>query len=157
MIGLVTNSPDEFKRFLKLESVKLDDEDIMNAKSVKKVIHGGSLEYREESGFEMEPGSTHSVEIAFHRADYTAGTETYVSRLAIETLEVHVSHSDQLRVWAMSLHPDEPEVLGQTSTSKSWRLRGLMPGQGLAVSWAPSGAYQVGKAAAEGAEKAGSP
>lgn len=135
-IGLVTDSPEEFKHYLKLESVKVDERDLVDAESAKKLVHGGSLEYREENGIEMEPGSTHSVEIAFHRADYAAGTETYVSRLAIETLEVHVSHSDQLRVWAMSLHPEEPIVIGRTSTSKGWRLRGLMPGQGLSISWA---------------------
>lgn len=155
VIGLATNSPEEFKHLLKLESVKLDGEEIMNGKAARKVLHGGSLEYREEGGLEMEPGSTHSVEIAFHRADYTAGTETYVSRLAIETLDVHVSHSDQLRVWAMSLHPDEPEVLGKTSTSKGWRLRGLMPGQGLSITWARTDATR-GKDSNAAAPKAAS-
>ncbi|HTY84807.1 MAG TPA: hypothetical protein VMB19_11340 [Silvibacterium sp.] len=145
-IGLVTDSPEEFKHYLRLESVKVDDKDLVDAGSAKSLVHGGSLEYREENGVEMEPGSTHSVEIAFHRADYAAGTETYVSRLAIETLEVHVSHSDQLRVWAMSLHPDEPEVIGRTSTSKGWRLRGLMPGQGLSISWARKAALEISEA-----------
>jgi hypothetical protein len=141
-IGLVTDSPEELRHFLKLESIKVDRKEIMNAASAQRVLHEGSMEYREENALEMEPGSTHSVEIAFRRADYTAGTETYVSRLAIETLDVHVSHSDQLRVWAMSLHPDEPELLGGTTTSKGWRLRGLMPGQGLSISWARSGTAQ---------------
>lgn len=155
-IGLVTDSPEEFKHFVNLESVRLDGKDIMNGESAKRVTRGGSLEYREENGLEMEPGSTHCVEIVFRRADYAAGTETYVSRLAIETLEVHVSHSDQLRVWAMSLHPDEPETLGKTSTSRSWRLRGLMPGQGISISWARAGADQVGGARASAAKVAAS-
>jgi hypothetical protein len=137
VVGLTADSPEEFGHLLTLDAIKVDGRDVIKEDLRKKMINGGSIVYRDENVIDMEPGAKHAVEIPYCRGDYAAGTETHVSRLAVETLEVFVSHSPELRVWAMSLHPDEPDDLPGTGTLKGWRLRGLVPGQGIAISWGP--------------------
>ena len=55
--------------------------------------------------------------------------------LQAEVMTVH--HPAELGIEVMSLDPDPVEVRTDTADTKSWRLRGLLPGQGISFWWRP--------------------
>ena len=65
-------------------------------------------------------------------------SESYVTGVPVEVLRVTVQHPPELRVDVMSLHPDEVECICDNSTTKLWRLNGLLPGQGVTFWWRPA-------------------
>ena len=136
-IGVETTSPSALARHLKIVRIRCDGQDVLDAERGRQSVCGGSLKYIDPSGCALAPEQRKDIQISSIRADYLEATETYVTTLPIEELRMTVHHPPELGIEVMSLHPDPVEVRTDTADTKSWRLRGLLPGQGISFWWRP--------------------
>jgi hypothetical protein len=136
-VGIHVTSPDEFADYVSLVSIHCDGEVLVEPESWAGTKKGGTIDYKKENAYDLEFKQERTIEIRSMRADYLQSSESFVSAVPVEILRVTVQHPSDLRVDSMSLHPDELECIGDGSTTKVWRLKGLVPGQGISFWWRP--------------------
>jgi len=83
----------------------------------------------------LSPGQKVEVKTVQCGAGPTDFHEVICSLLPVDDFTVTVTHPENLKISAMSLHPDAESVVVNEPRQKQWRMRGVLPGQGIDIIW----------------------
>jgi hypothetical protein len=137
-VGIQVTSPDEFAEHVELLAIKCDGAELIKKEKFSNCKQGGTLDFKAEDAYELEYKQTKTIEILSTRADYLQSSESFVSAVPVEVLRITVQHPAEFSIGVMSLHPDDVECISDGATTKIWRLKGLVPGQGISFWWRPA-------------------
>jgi hypothetical protein len=98
-------------------------------------VTNDGLRMRVREDIELKPGNDVKVQSVQLGAGPPEFHEVICSLLPVEELIVNVLHPEEMKVSAMSLHPEAEQLEVDEPGRKRWRMRGVFPGQGLDIIW----------------------